>query len=597
MHTSRPDVRLTGAEAAGASLVAFLALAIVGAYLTDRAGLSIAPIPTVVVSAALSAAVFAWLWRDTSVSWGDLAAFGGTSGVVFFWLLWLAWPDLLPLGGGADLTHHLQLVDYLDRHWRLVHDPAIEAYLGEMVHYTPGAHLLVVLAGRSMGTDGFHAVYPVVALSVALKTGFVFLIARRGVRLKTDTTDAANVGLKPDTTDSSNVRPDTTDYAMPLALLAVVFLFLPRAFFIGSFTRYSYIAQVVSELFAIVMWWALVAWDERPSARALVVFTIAGAATFLTWPVFIGPPLAAWAIVVWFRRDRPVGDRLSVLIWSSVPIGLVAAVHAIGRLGWAKIIRTDANLALPAWSDFSWPLLALSLAGAIAAVATRRSRTTTLMIGLCAVQAAALFVLAKTNGAVVPYMAIKMAYLAIYPLAVSAALALAIAWQTAMEVFPTSISPATAGHYSSTAEAGHYNPGRVLAWAALAVLSFIVGRQTLDMPLQKLTVSDPLYQAGRWAREHADPACIDYIVADNHTAYWLHLAVTWNKRMSARTADDNTFIAREAIVRWIKPGGLPYAVADLDTIPKDVLAEHDEAARFGTSVVIKRRGPSSCAPD
>src|SRR5207245_2784136 len=95
------------------------------------------------------------------------------------WRLWLSWPDLLPLGGGADLGHHLQLIDHIERHWRLVHDARVEAYLGEMVHYTPGVHLLAAIAGRLTGTDGFHAVHPVLALSVALKAGFVFLIALR----------------------------------------------------------------------------------------------------------------------------------------------------------------------------------------------------------------------------------------------------------------------------------------------------------------------------------------------------------------------------------------------------------------------------------
>jgi hypothetical protein len=31
------------------------------------------------------------------------------------WLLWLAWPHLLPISGGSDLTHHLLLVDYIER--------------------------------------------------------------------------------------------------------------------------------------------------------------------------------------------------------------------------------------------------------------------------------------------------------------------------------------------------------------------------------------------------------------------------------------------------------------------------------------------------
>ena len=119
----------------------------------------------------------------------------------------------------------------------------------------------------------------------------------------------------------------------------------------------------------------------------------------------------------------------------------------------------------------------------------------------------------------------------------------------------------------------------------------------MRVPIQPPTVSNALDLAGRWARANVDPPCVDYIVADDNTAYWLHLAVLGNKRMSARTADDNTFSRREAIIRWINPGGLPYAVADLGTIPKDVLAETDELARFDTAVVIKRRGPSSCPPD
>lgn len=569
MHTPRSDASLTGAETAAATFVAFLAFAIVLAYFTDWAGLTIAPIPTLVASTALAAGVFAWLWRDSVPAWGDLAAFAGTSLAILVWLLWLAWPSLLPLGGGADLTHHLQLVDYLDRHWRLAHDPAIEAFLGEMMHYTPGAHLLASLAGRWVGSDGFHAVYPLVALAVSLKVGFVFFIARR-----------------------------TIGNAL-FGILAAVLLFFPIAFFVGSFTRFSYIAQVVSELFAVAMWWAVVAWDERPSTRAAFVFALSGVAAFLTWPVFVGPPLLVFALIVWFRRDASTGSRLTTTVAAMLPLAVVAAVHAAGQLGWAKIVRTDANMTPPAWGDLSWPFLALAAIGIVVALTIApRGRTTAMLIAACAAQAAALYVLAKTNNALVPYMAIKMGYLAIYPLAVAAALAVEVAWQAAMSRLPSVAGPAEAGHYNAgPAKARRYGAGRVLAWASLAVVCFIVGRQTLGAPIQKPTVSEPLYQAGRWARDHADAVCVDYIVPDNHTAYWLHLAVVGNKRMSARSADDNTFVAREAILRWIKPEGLPYAVADLGTIPKDVLAETDEAARFGTAVVIKRRGRSVCSPD
>ena len=141
----------------------------------------------------VQAALLAWLWPDLQLKAPELATFAALVTIVFAGLLWRSWPGFLMPGGGADLTHHLQLVDYLDRHWRLVHEPRVEAYLGEMVHYTPGAHLLASLLGRWTGRDGFHAVYFVVALSVAVKAGFVFL---------TDT----EVTLRPPVTDPVRAR-------------------------------------------------------------------------------------------------------------------------------------------------------------------------------------------------------------------------------------------------------------------------------------------------------------------------------------------------------------------------------------------------------
>src|SRR5207244_6062479 len=73
------------------------------------------------------------------------------------WLWWMAWPHLLPVGRGSDLTHHLLLIGYIDRTGRLVHDRTLAPYLGEMIDYPPGAHLLAVLAGRGTGTRGLHA--------------------------------------------------------------------------------------------------------------------------------------------------------------------------------------------------------------------------------------------------------------------------------------------------------------------------------------------------------------------------------------------------------------------------------------------------------
>jgi hypothetical protein len=554
-ETAERAGRPTGAEVVASSAVALLASIIVFAYFSDLAGLTIAPLATFLASLAAAAALFFWLRRAAIWRASQLAALAGITGSVFVWLLWLSWPDLLPLGGGADLAHHLQLIDHIERHWRLVHDARIEAYLGEMVHYTPGAHLLAAIAGRLTGTDGFHAVHPLLALSVALKAGFVFLIARR-------------------------MLPGDVP-RVPLALVAGLLIFLPRAFFIGSFTRYSFFAQVVSETFAVVMWWALVAWDEGPGSAAMVMFTIAGTAAFLTWPVWIGPPMVVLVLLVATRSELSISEKLRHLTLGGAPIVIVAAIYAAGRLGWTKIAGTDANMPLPAWSDFNWWFLGLSAAGVVAVSASRRGRATALLLAASAAQAAALFALARANGASVPYMAIKMAYLAIYPLAASATLAIALVWRAAGSSSPGSPFRARAADW--------------MAWIAVAILGGVVGRQAFRAPIQRPMVSESLYLAGRWARAHVEPACVDYIVWHDNTAYWLHLAVLGNRRMSARTADDSTFITRDAIIRWINPGGLPYAVADLGTLPRDVLTDVDELARFGTAVVIKRRRESSCA--
>ena len=60
-----------------------------------------------------------------------------------------------------------------------MHDPTLAAYLGEMIDYTPGSHLLAAMTAVWMKTDGLHVVHTVLACAVALKIGVVLLIARR----------------------------------------------------------------------------------------------------------------------------------------------------------------------------------------------------------------------------------------------------------------------------------------------------------------------------------------------------------------------------------------------------------------------------------
>src|SRR6185295_16491835 len=172
---------LSGAETVAVSALSLLIAPVIGAYLLDRVGLAFTPVPMLVLAVASAAGTGLWLSKHVVVVRrpGELMVFAAVVCAAFAGLLWLARPNLLPLGTGSDLTHHLLLIQFIERHWRLVHDTAVEAYLGEMMQYTPGSHILTALAGAWARTDGFHAVHSVVAASVALKAGFVFLIALR----------------------------------------------------------------------------------------------------------------------------------------------------------------------------------------------------------------------------------------------------------------------------------------------------------------------------------------------------------------------------------------------------------------------------------
>jgi hypothetical protein len=166
-----------------------------------------------------------------------------------------------------------------------------------------------------------------------------------------------------------------------------------------------------------------------------------------------------------------------------------------------------------------------------------------------------------------------MAYLAIYPLSIAAAVMMANAWRAV-------VRPEAARRY---------------AWVPLAVIALGAGRALATAPRVAPVVTQPVVLAGNWALTHVPPACVDYLVADGYTGYWLHLAVLGNPRAAGRALLNDTFEPRQAIVRWIVPGGLPYAIADnLEALPRDVRTNVEVLARFGPAAVVKRHGPSSC---
>jgi hypothetical protein len=543
---------LIGAEAVAASALAFLAASVVFAYLADSIGLTILPSAILALAMATAAATGYALRRHVSRDTPSLAAFFACILGTFGWLLWRARPDFLPTGSGPDLAHHLSLLEYIERHWRLPHDVSLYEYLGEMVDYTPGSHLLAVLFGAWFRSDALHAVYPVVAGTVALKAGFVFLIARRVL------------------------PPDVP--RVPFAVIAVVLLFLARVHFVGSFTDQSYLAQVVSELFAVAMWWALVIWDEQPSSGAAALFAIAGVAAFLSWPVWVGPLIVVLGALALLHDDVPLLTRARHVAIASTPIALAAAIHGSRHTGGFKMAGTGGFAIWPTPSLLGWWFIARAAAGFAFCLTNRRAWTVALLAAAIAVQAAALYATARSSGAEAPYLTLKMFYLAVYPLMVGAALAMAALWRVV-----TAAGRLTAARSERR------------AWVLAAIVIVAVGRPLAAAPRPRPVVTQAVLEAATWARSQMPPECIDYLTSDLYTAYWLHLAVFGQPRASGRALNDDTFDTRKSLERWILANGLPLGVTDdFEALPRDIRTNVDVLRRFGRAAVVKRRGASTC---
>jgi hypothetical protein len=266
---------------------------------------------------------------------------------------------------------------------------------------------------------------------------------------------------------------------------------------------------------------------------------------------------------------------------------VVAIAYAAVRLGWLRMAGTSGFVPWPSISRYSLALVVLSCVGLVCAALRARARATAVFVGAIALQSTALYLLAVRSGADRPYMALKMFYLLLWPMTACAALAIAEAWSFARRRLRR-------GAIGSQPRSIELLFACVLvAGVGTAVARPLARSPRLLHPLRP-AVSAPLYAAGRWARANLPPGCIEYLVGDDETAYWLHLAVLGNPRMVPRSGDDSTYEPKDALVRWLTPNGLPYAIADLPALPRDVRNDLDIVQRFGTAAVVRRRGPYAC---
>jgi hypothetical protein len=343
---------------------------------------------------------------------------------------------------------------------------------------------------------------------------------------------------------------------------------------------------------------------------------------FLTWPIWIGPPVLTLAILLLMHRHPPRFTRVSHAATALAPIGAFVLLHAAGRTGQASIVATSGAVVPPSTATLGWWLPPLALVGAITLIVTRRHASTTVLAGAIGAQAAGLWLVAAGQ---TPYMAIKMTYLAIYPaIACATAFVDTIANIIAQSVGPpcgqerefwtrngphSGPRPAERAKWTLPTSQGIRGRSRAklladsgiarraclaAAWSAAIVLTFVVRDDLPTRSNRRPVLSEDLAAAGQWARAHVPVDCVDYLVGNEYTAYWLHLAVLGNPRISARTGDDATFLTQPSMERWLVPGGLRYAIANLAILPAEIRREVDVVQQAGQAAVIERRGPATC---
>jgi hypothetical protein len=102
-------------------------------------------------------------------------------------------------------------------------------------------------------------------------------------------------------------------------------------------------------------------------------------------------------------------------------------------------------------------------------------------------------------------------------------------------------------------------------------------------------VTADLYRASVWAREQFASEDIDYLVGNEYTAYWLHVAVLRNPRLSERTADNDLYRSEAAFSRWIDgTADARYAIVRPSVLPSEIRERSRVLYQAGDAAVIER---------
>lgn len=537
------------AEAIASLFVAATALLALTGYVVDLLGWPLDPILLAVLllvelALIVGGAVYALRRGRLTLSASGLLGFVVVVVGMLAYLLWLSRPDFFPITVSGDTVHHLWLIDFIQDKHSLAHDQGLTRWLGGMVIYSPGSHILAALLGDWLSRPGVYVMHPLLAALIAVKLGIVYTIMWR---------------LLP------RVGP-----RQAIAVAACALILVPYHF-IESFTFSHFYPQVVSETFAIAMLWALLVWDTRPARWLLGFFALSGIGVWLAWPVWLSVPSLALGALILLRQDMGLRAKAKALAYAFAPIAVFVALYSAGRVGAVSILQAEGAILRPSLATLGWPFLLLVVIGIAVSLRRRAVLPLHLFTAAGALQLLAFFAFDRYHQVESYYQTIKMLYLLLYPMLVYAALAFDALWQ-----LPTRwLSP----------------PWRARWRAASVVLPVLVlvGVAYRTPPAHASAMAEPTYQAGRWARANLPHGCIGYIAGDWVTAYWLHTGVIGNPIDQASTND----IVQN---RWREAGKqAPFIITDdLAAVPPEVRATTSVLVEAPPAAVLQRTNAPLC---
>ncbi len=555
-------LKLTLAEVTSGLLVALLATFILTAYILGTIGYSINPASVLILALIAVTMTLFWIRRSNYLSTIKLDGWGifGFAVVVismFLYVLSLARPSYLPVTQSGDLVNHLLLIDFISQHHTLVHDPSWERYLVEMTVYPPGSHILAALMAAWLNTKSLYILHPLLAFLVAVKAGIIYNIIRRLI-----TPSRCTVGI---------------------AIAGTALLLLPYGYFLYSFTAWYFYAMVTAETFLIAALWSLVIWHEHYSKYILAFFTLMESTVLLIWPGCILIPLGVFTLILIFKRDVSPFNKIVWLTAAVFPLVVLSVVYKFGQIASsAGLITNEGTVLLPSINVYSLPLLILSTLGVALSVQVRRTLPIVLFFGATLIQIVVFWWLAL-NHLSSYYMMYKQFYLLIYPMAICAAVTL------------DAICHILGNIGSSIWRICWYK-----LTLFLPILVFIVAIQR-GLPLQPLfsPINDQVYKAGLWAKKNIPTGCVDYWVSHWVTAYWLHVDVLGNPRISPRTEDIINvakFNSRHDFPKYlIVNSSFSFAIIeDVNAIPLSIYSDYKLLYRFGSSAVVQRLNGPIC---